>query len=76
MVTFPTRAKARRRRPGGWNGRIGATEQPDPGIVLSARRVLPALGVGILAGAGVALAGEALLAPVTAWAVAAVARAL
>jgi len=39
---------------------------------VSARRVLPALGVGIRA--GVALAGEALLAPVTAWAVAAVAE--
>jgi uncharacterized membrane protein len=45
-------------------------ERHDPGTVLSARRALIALGVGVLAGGVVAFTGEPALLPVVAWIVA------
>jgi uncharacterized membrane protein len=44
----------------------------DPGIVLSARLALGALGAGLAAGAAVAVAGEPQLLPIVAWVVATV----
>ena len=48
----------------------GSDLQKHPEVVLSLRRALVAVGLGIIAGIAVAFAGEAELMPVVAWVVA------